>query len=479
MTLRPPDYSDAGNAAVFSRVYADKLLYTDSMGWFWWNGSRWERSHHKATELAMQLSERMLHEAQAARKSAQIQKARMQAEAMETGRVPDMKAFRALETELESAGAYLIHAKRLRAARQLQSMVELSKAYLHKKADCLDANPMQLNTPAGIVDLATGALLPHDRRAYCSRITAASPGSQGREMWNDFLRTVTCGDDTLRGFLQLAAGMALVGKVYQEGILIAYGGGRNGKSTLFNALGQVLGDYAGSIDVRTLTTDQSNKGAALATLRGKRLVVTGELEEHQRLSSAILKQLASTDKLNIEEKYKQPETVEQSHTLVLFTNHLPRVGSTDSGTWRRIQVIPFCAVIPPSVGIQNYAEALARDAGGAILAWAIEGAVSFIRNGFKLDICDAVAEATDAYRQQEDWLKNFIGERCVRNAGSRIGARKLYLAYKRWAEELAEYVRRERDFSVAMEAAGFQKVKINGKPTYNGLCLDTLYDFAA
>ena len=63
MTLRPPDYSDAGNAAVFSRVYADKLLYTDSMGWFWWNGSRWERSHHKATELAMQLSERMLHEA--------------------------------------------------------------------------------------------------------------------------------------------------------------------------------------------------------------------------------------------------------------------------------------------------------------------------------------------------------------------------------------------------------------------------------
>ena len=392
MTLRPPDYSDAGNAAVFSRVYADKLLYTDSMGWFWWNGSRWERSHHKATELAMQLSERMLHEAQAARKSAQIQKARMQAEAMETGRVPDMKAFRALETELESAGAYLIHAKRLRAARQLQSMVELSKAYLHKKADCLDANPMQLNTPAGIVDLATGALLPHDHRAYCSRITAASPGSQGREMWNDFLRTVTCGDDTLRGFLQLAAGMALVGKVYQEGILIAYGVGRNGKSTLFNALGQVLGDYAGSIDARTLTTDQSNKGAALATLRGKRLVVTGEVEEHQRLSSAILKQLASTDKLNI---------------------------------------------------------------------------------------CDAVAEATDAYRQQEDWLKNFIGERCVRNTGSRIGARKLYLAYKRWAEELAEYVRRERDFSVAMEAAGFQKVKINGKPTYNGLCLDTLYDFAA
>ena len=51
-------------------------------------------------------------------------------------------------------------------------------------------------------------------------------------------------------------------------------------------------------------------------VRRKRLVITGELEEHQRLSVATLKQVASTDKLTIEEKYKQPETVKQSHTLI-------------------------------------------------------------------------------------------------------------------------------------------------------------------
>lgn len=472
MTLRPSDFSDAGNAAVFSREYRNELLYTDALGWFWWNGERWERSRHKASELAMRLSERMLEEARTSQRALQLQKANMQAEALAAGESPDIKAYRGVENDLKMAGAYLAHAKSLRGARQLQNMVELSKAYLHKRADCLDADPMKLNTPAGIVDLATGRILPHDCHAFCSHITAASPGSQGREMWDSFLSTVTCGDDGLRGFLQLAAGMALIGKVYQEGILIAYGGGRNGKSTLFNALGQVLGDYAGSIDVRTLTTEQSNKGAALATLRGKRLVVTGELEEHQRLSAAILKQLASTDKLNIEEKYKQPETVEPSHTLVLFTNHLPRVGSTDGGTWRRMYVVPFRAVIPPAEGIQNYADVLVREAGGAILSWAIEGAVNFTRNHFRLDVPEAVEEATGAYRQQEDWLRNFLRECCIRHDDSRIGARTLYLAYKQWAQELEEYVRRERDFSTAMEAAGFQKVKIGGKPTYKRLCLD-------
>ncbi|MBR0282094.1 MAG: hypothetical protein IJQ81_10965 [Oscillibacter sp.] len=63
------------------------------------------------------------------------------------------------------------------------------------------------------------------------------------------------------------------------------------------------------MDIRTLTTEKANRGASLATLRGKRLVITGELEERQRLSVSVLKQLGSADKLNIEEKYKQPESV--------------------------------------------------------------------------------------------------------------------------------------------------------------------------
>ena len=291
-------------------------------------------------------------------------------------------------------------------------------------------------------------------------------------MWGQFLESVTCGDCEVQGYLQSVAGMALIGAVYQEGIVIAYGTGSNGKSTLFNALAEVLGDYAGTIDIRTLTTDRSNKGAALATLRGKRLVITGELEEHQRLSVATLKQVGSTDRLNIEEKFKQPESVKQTHTLVLFTNHLPRVGSTDEGTWRRLTVVPFNATFSPQESVQNYGAVLAKEAGGAILAWAIQGAGKFIQDGFKLYLPEPVRKVTESYRKQEDWLNNFIRERCVRQPTAKAGARNLYLAYKSWAVESGEYVRRENDFSAAMTAAGFQKVKISGKPTYEGLFVD-------
>lgn len=471
-SLKPPDYSDAGNAAVFTKLYANDLIFVDALGWLWWNGKRWERDDHKAVTLALDLSEKMLKEALAANRDALIKCAEAQAKYDETGEEADGDAVKNAADEKKKAASFLKHAKALRGAPRLRNMLDLSKPAFVIKADKLDADPLELNTPAGMVNLRTGQHRPHNRLAYCSQITRSSPGAQGRELWNDFLKTITGGDDSLRGFLQLVAGMALIGKVYHEGIIIAHGGGRNGKSTFFNAIQIVLGDYAGTIDIKTLTTDRQNKGAALATLRGKRLVVTGELEEHQRLSVATLKQVASTDRLTIEEKYKAPETVKQTHTLVLFTNHLPRVGSTDSGTWRRLTVVPFTTTIPEGAGVQNYAEVLAEKAGGAILAWAIEGAVNFVRNDFKLDLPDAVIEATEEYRQREDWLSGFINERCIREPNAREGARALYLAYKEWAQDAGEYVRRENDFADAMGKAGYNKGKINGKPHYYGVRID-------
>lgn len=470
--VRPPDYSDAGNAVIFARVYKDDLIFVDALGWLWWNGRKWERDDHKATAWALKLSARMLEEAQKETRDALHQQAEAKAKYAASGDAADGEAVKKANEAVAKAKAYLTHAKTSRNAIRIKNMMELSKPSLVIKADRLDANPFDLNTPAGIVNLTTGELRPHDRGAYCSQITQAAPDSKGRDMWETFLDTVTCNDGGLKGFLQMVAGMAFIGSIYQEGIVIAYGGGRNGKSTCFNAIGDSLGDYTGAIDIKVITTDRANKGAALATLRGKRLVITGELEEHQRLSVATLKQVASTDKLTIEEKYKQPETVKQSHTLLLFTNHLPRVGSTDDGTWRRLIAVPFNATIQPDKSVQNYGEMLVENCGGAILAWGIEGAVNFVRNGFKLDIPDAVAEATEEYRQREDWLTNFINERCIRDPNAREGARALYLEYKAWAQDGGEFVRRENDFAVAMEAAGFQKVFPKNRKTWQGLRID-------
>lgn len=140
-------------------------------------------------------------------------------------------------------------------------------------------------------------------------------------------------------------------------------------------------------------------------------------------------------------------------------------------------MIPFNAVISEQDSVQNYTETLVGKAGGAILSWAIQGAVDFIKNGFKLVIPEVVAMATEEYQNRENWLENFIDERCVREPNACVGARALYDEYKRWAQDAGEYVRRETDFSTAMEAAGYQKITPKNKRTWVGVRVDLASQF--
>ena len=142
----------------------------------------------------------------------------------------------------------------------------------------------------------------------------------------------------------MIVGLAAIGKVYVEALIIAYGEGRNGKSTFWNTIAKVLGTYSGNISADALTVGcRRNVKPELAKIKGKRILIASELEEGTRLNTATIKQLCSTDQIYGEKKYKDPLSFTPSHLTVLYTNHLPKVGATDPGTWRRLIVIPFNA----------------------------------------------------------------------------------------------------------------------------------------
>lgn len=173
----------------------------------------------------------------------------------------------------------------------------------------------------------------------------------------------------------MICGLAVIGKVYVEALIIAYGGGRNGKSTFWNSVSRVLGLYSGNISADTLTVGcRRNIKPELAEAKGKRLLIAAEMQEGARLNDSTVKQLCSTDDMFAEKKYKDPFSFTPCHTLVLYTNHLPRVSASDDGIWRRLIVIPFDAKIEGAGDKKNYAEYLYTNAGESILAWVIEGA---------------------------------------------------------------------------------------------------------
>lgn len=146
-----------------------------------------------------------------------------------------------------------------------------------------DGAAWDLNTPSGIIDLRTGAVRPHDRESLCTKITITDVSYDNDENyteWCNFINHVSNNDQDFARYLQTLAGMAAVGEVYEEGLVISYGPGGNGKSTLFGALRTVLGSYARVISADVLVSNgHSNVDQSfVAALRGARLVIMGETE---------------------------------------------------------------------------------------------------------------------------------------------------------------------------------------------------------
>ena len=209
----------------------------------------------------------------------------------------------------------------------------------------------------------------------------------------------------------------------------------------------------------------------MAELKGKRLVIAAELEEGMRLNTSIVKQLCSTDEISAEKKYKDPFKYVPTHTLVLYTNHLPRVGANDDGTWRRLIVIPFNAKIRGKSDIKNYAEYLVDNAGGAILAWIIEGAKKVIMNNFKPPVPAVVSEAIRQYRENNDWLSIFIEDSCEVDKTYTQKSGEFYQEYRAYCSRNGEYVRSTTDFYAGLETAGFTRKKTKAGIMITGIRL--------
>ena len=262
--------------------------------------------------------------------------------------------------------------------------------------------------------------------------------------------------------MQRIVGLAAIGEVYQEAMIIAYGDGSNGKSTFWNNIASVMGSYAGLISADALTVGcKRNVKPELAEVKGMRLLIASELEEGQRLSTSIVKQLCSTDLIEAEKKYKDPFKFRPTHTLVLYTNHLPRVGTMDTGIWRRLIVIPFNARITGNSDMKNYSKYLVTNAAPAIMKWIIQGAQKVIHEHYRLEAPKCVQDAIARYKADNDWMSHFLDECCETREGLKEKSGELFAAYRAFCARTNDFCRSTAEFYTSLEQRGFYRQRTN------------------
>lgn len=477
-SLKPDDYSDIGQAKVLSREYAGELAFTDSTDYMRYDGTHWAESKQMAVGACEEFLDEQLKEATAA-----VEKAKKMLLDSGVDKEAVMAGGKALEKAIDEgsekafkefvmASKYYAFVMKRRDMKYVTSALQAAKPMLLKNITDFDSQEFLLNAPNATYDLQDGSSKDHAAEDLITKMTAVSPSDDGMDLWKKALDSFFCGDQELIDYVQQIVGLSAIGKVYVEALVIAYGEGSNGKSTFWNTIARVLGTYSGTISADALTVGcKRNVKPEMAELKGKRLVIAAELEEGMRLNTSIVKQLCSTDEVTAEKKYKDPFKYVPTHTLVLYTNHLPRVGANDDGIWRRLIVIPFNAKITGTSDRKNYADYLYENAGGAVLSWIIDGATKAINNKYKLKTPKVVEDAINKYRENNDWFSAFVEECCEVDATYTQKSGEFYQEYRSYCARTGEYTRSTTDFYTALENAGFERKRAKSGITVYGIRL--------
>ena len=253
-TLKPEDYSDIGQAKVLVREYGDELKYTSATDFLRFDGDCWREDKQLAIGAVEEFLDLQLQDAmdevarvEKALEDAGVPKASIQAGPKELLKEVDGQLL-PLVYMLMGAQTYLKFVQKRRDYKYIVSAANTAKPMIAISVSDLDKDENLINTPYATFDLRKGLAgeQPHNPEDLITKITACSPGEEGKQIWLDALNLFFCKDQKLIDYVQETVGMAAIGKVYQEHMIIAYGGGANGKSTFWNTIFRVLGNYAGN-----------------------------------------------------------------------------------------------------------------------------------------------------------------------------------------------------------------------------------------
>lgn len=477
----PFPLNDYGNGQRVCVHLGDRILFVPRMSWFCWDGRRWAPDEDAllVRRLAHGIAPLIVREANLVELPAAEAQIVAQAEAdaerldqllsiedPDAGEKSELRQLRAramlaadLKKKLEKIkSGRRTHAKNAGNSGPISNMLAEAQPYSHASIADLNADPLLVCVGNGTIRLtftpkgdepgedaaAQAELQPHDRDHKISKIAAADyDPSATCPTFDAFLKRIQPKAE-MRAFLKRWFGYSLTGLAGEQKLVFFHGGGRNGKSTLVDIVAKIMGDYATTVPIESLTGSDQRKGADatpdLVRLPAARMVRAAEPEEGAKVKEAFIKQVTGGEAMMIRRMREEFVEIDPVFKLTVSGNHKPNVKGTDEGIWRRLLLVPFDEQIPKNQVDRTLSSKLWAERSG-ILNWMVEGALEYLEEG--LAEPDEVLAATDEFREESDPVKRFldVAVDITGDAELRETAKEMALAFQRWQRDngLAEW----------------------------------------
>lgn len=344
----------------------------------------------------------------------------------------------------------------------------------------------------GILDLTTGELRMGQPEDLVTRSTGVkwNDNAECPKFWQ-FLLQITADVDgnerpDLAQYLVLVFGAAMFGHTKTQQFWVLSGRGGAGKGTLARIIEKVLGDRYAKWAGSTLYAAQrfgdasSDKPRAdLIDLQGRRAIFISE--PSGAFNDELLKQHSGEDPINARSLHSnRMVSWRPTHTIFFLSNNPPAVKDVGVSMSRRVRVVPFDQSFQGDEVVPGLDDLIVSAEAPGILRLLAEGARLYADDPKVLDLSRApksVQEASAAYIEDNDPLREFVTTQCVAGPGKRASATTLYNAYKHWHEAKGdgEPVMSAMAFGTTL-GPDYLKKKVHGVNVYHGIDLRPVED---
>ena len=417
------EMSEAGRAVRFARYYCDLVRYAvDQHRWYQWNGYRWRPiTDAEVKNLAAYSLDTLLRE--------------------------DIEKLNADEDTKKKLNRFYSQMQFSDKPKRILAYAE-SIDTLWVRADKFDADPRYFAVANGVLDLSELVLVEPSQNQMISRTSPVDYDPEATcPTWEKALRDIFDGDGEMVDYIQRVFGYAMLGYPDERKMVILFGNGANGKSTIINTIRDIFGEYGHTAEANLVTARSSfgtSAGSARAdvmALQHKRLVIMSEVDEKSRMQEAQLKSLVSTDTISGRGLYdKSISEFKPSWLLVMAANHIPSISGLDDGIWSRIHIVPFTHNFErdPNGPDRELDRKLKAEYSG-ILNWLIEGIRKYRKD--KLKAPEKVQTEVADKRSESDMLTEWLDERCEVGEGKRVPVGVAYQSWRTFAESRGELER--------------------------------------
>ena len=334
-------------------------------------------------------------------------------------------------------------------------------------------------TPVKVFDLNLNAVVDLHKEHYWtfSRDISLDLSTADSTAFDEFVLEIMENNQEKTRFLQRWFGYCLTGLTKERKLLIFWGVGNNGKSTLLSLIHKILGPFfleaKKALIANIKDSDPNAASSALAGIKNVRLMVVSETNSEDKIDVGFAKKFAGgKEQLSARKLHSEEEQFDVQAKLVIQTNNKPEIPPDAKALWNRVLFVAFNREYvenpDPSIPTQkkinvDREEQLAANLPG-IAKWMILGALQYKQMG--LAPPSSVLEETKDYKEETDDVAQFLDAKCLvhKNREQKTELQSVYENYRSWHPDNGQITLLSKGkFGEVMASKNLKSFPTNGK----------------